>query len=157
MANKLNKKIKIVVGYPPLESKKGVALLSQNRQFQYFNTPTYIYPMVPAYAASLLKENGYEVRWMDGIAERKTYKEWIRDLKKFNPDYLMVETKSPIVKTHWKYIADLKKRLPKMKTIWVGDHVSYVPYEIFENSPVDYAIKRSEEHTSELQSQSNLV
>ena len=136
-----NKRIKIVVGYPPIESKKGVALLSQNRQFQYFNAPTYIYPMVPAYAATLLKENGYDVRWVDGIAERKTYKEWMRDLKKFNPDYLMVETKSPIVKTHWKYIADLKKRLPKMKTIWVGDHVSYVPYEIFENSPVDYAIK----------------
>ena len=136
-----NKRIKIVVGYPPIESKKGVALLSQNRQFQYFNAPTYIYPMVPAYAASLLKKNGYDVKWMDGIAEKKTYREWLKDLKRFNPDYLMVETKSPIVKTHWKYIADLKKKLPKMKTIWVGDHVSYVPLEIFENSPVDYAIK----------------
>jgi radical SAM superfamily enzyme YgiQ (UPF0313 family) len=134
-------KIKIVVGYPPIESKKGVALLSQNRQFQYFNAPTYIYPMVPAYAASNLQEGGYEVAWMDGIAERKTYKEWIADLKAFNPDYLLVETKSPIVKYHWKMIKDIKKRFPKLKLIWVGDHVSYVPYELFENSPVDYAIK----------------
>ncbi len=136
-----NRKIKIVVGYPPIESKKGVPLLSQNRQFQYFNAPTYIYPMVPAYAASNLKEHGYDVAWMDGIAERKTYKEWLAELKKFNPDYLMVETKSPIVKKHWKMIGELKKKFPNMKLIWVGDHISYVPHEIFENSPLDYAIK----------------
>lgn len=131
----------IVVGYPPIQSKKGVALLSQNRQFQYFNYKTYIYPMVPSYAASNLKENGYKVYWMDGIAEEKTYEEWIRELMEKKPDYLMVETKSPIVKFHWKIINDIKKRLPELKLIWVGDHISYIPLEIFENSKVDYAIK----------------
>ncbi|OGK17785.1 hypothetical protein A2866_05475 [Candidatus Roizmanbacteria bacterium RIFCSPHIGHO2_01_FULL_39_8] len=134
------KKIKIAVGYPPIESKKGVALLSQNRQFQYFNARTFIYPMVPAYAASNLQSKGYKVYWMDGIAERKKYEQWMGELKKVNPDYLMVETKSPIVKTHWKQINDLKKRFPKIKLIWVGDHVTYLPLELFENSKVDYAI-----------------
>ncbi len=133
-------KTTIVVGYPPIESKKGVALLSQNRQFQYFNAPTYIYPMVPAYAATNLQKHGYKVHWMDGIAEKKTYEQWVRELKKTKADYLMVETKSPVVKTHWKQINDLKKKLPKLKLIWVGDHVSYLPLEIFENSKVDYAI-----------------
>ncbi len=135
------KPVKIVVGYPPIESKKGVPLLSQNRQFQYFNAPTYIYPMVPAYAASLLQEHGYTVYWMDGIAEKQTYKQWVSKLKRIKPNYLLVETKSPIVKAHWNIIKDLKKQLPKMKLVWVGDHISYLPYEIFENSPVDYAIK----------------
>ena len=135
-----SKKIKVVVGYPPIESKKGVALLSQNRQFQYFNAPTYIYPMVPAYAASNLQKHGYQAYWMDGIAEKKTYQQWVDDLKSVSPDYLLVETKSPIVKTHWKQINDLKKQLPNLKLIWVGDHISYLPIEIFENSKVDYAI-----------------
>ena len=134
------KDIVVVVGYPPIESKKGVALLSQNRQFQYFNAPTYIYPMVPAYAASNLQDKGYKVYWMDGISERKTYEAWFDELSATAPDYLMVETKSPIVKTHWKQIADLKKRLPHLKLIWVGDHISYLPLELFENSPIDYAI-----------------
>jgi radical SAM superfamily enzyme YgiQ (UPF0313 family) len=132
--------IRIVVGYPPIESKKGVALLSQNRQFQYFNAATYIYPMVPAYAASNLQHHGFKVFWMDGIAERKKYEEWMKELEKKKPDYLLVETKSPVVKTHWKQINDLKKRFPKLKLIWVGDHISYLPHEIFENSKVDYAI-----------------
>lgn len=134
------KKVKVAIGYPPIESKKGVPMLSQNRQFQYFTIATFIYPMVPAYAASNLQKHGYKVYWMDGIAERKTYKQWVKELKKVNPDYLMVETKSPIVKTHWKQINDLKKRFPKIKLIWVGDHVTYLPLELFENSKVDYAI-----------------
>ncbi len=133
-------KIKVVVGYPPIESKKGTPLLSQNRQFQFFNAPTYIYPMVPAYAASNLQDKGYEAYWMDGISEHKPYEQWMKDLEVINPDYLMVETKSPIVKTHWKQINDLKKRFPHLKLIWVGDHVSYLPLEIFENSKLDYAI-----------------
>ena len=45
--------MKVMIGYPPIPSPKGVPLLSQNRQFQWFNRPTYVYPMVPAFAASL--------------------------------------------------------------------------------------------------------
>jgi len=132
--------VRIAVGYPPLENKKGVALLSQNRQFQYFNAATFIYPMVPAYAASNLQHHGYKVFWMDGIAEKKKYNDWIEELRKNKVDYLMVETKSPIVKTHWKQINDIKEKIPSIKLIWVGDHVSYLPTELFENSNIDYAI-----------------
>ena len=45
--------MRIVVGYIPIESDLGVPLLSQNRQFQWFSKPTYVYPMVPASAATL--------------------------------------------------------------------------------------------------------
>ena len=94
----MKKILKAVIGYPPIEQDKGTPLLSQNRQFQYFNAPTYIYPMVPAYAASLAKQNGFEVIWMDGIAERKKYSDWIDELLRHDPDLLMVETKSPVMK-----------------------------------------------------------
>ena len=132
--------VTIVVGYPPIETDKGVPLLSQNRQFQYFNTPTYIYPMVPAYAASNLQDKGYKVYWMDGIAEQQTYQQWFDALSATNPDYLMVETKSPVVKAHWKLIDQLKETLPNTKLIWVGDHVTFMPMETMENSQVDYII-----------------
>ena len=58
-AQPATRNLKISISYPPLESDKGIPLLSQNRQFQWFSEPTYIYPMVPAYAATLLKENGF--------------------------------------------------------------------------------------------------
>ena len=70
--------MKISLSYPPIQTAKGVPLLSQNRQFQYFNEPTYIYPVIPAYAASLLAPRGYDVTWDDGIAECMTFEEYLK-------------------------------------------------------------------------------
>lgn len=131
----------IAVGYPPIKSDKGVPLLSQNRQFQYFNAPTYIYPMVPAYAASCLKKEGYQVYWMDGISEGKEYEEWVNELRETGSRYLLLETKAPVIKTHWKQIKDLKEKLPHLKVILVGDHITFMPVESFENSEVDYVLR----------------
>lgn len=144
MPKKMNKNnnnhFKIAVGYPPIITGKGVPLLSQNRQFQFFNAKTYIYPMVPAYAISLAQERGYEVAWLDGIAEEWSYEEWLQKLAEEKPDLLMMETKSPVVKRHWKIIKDLKEKFPKMKLALVGDHVTFRPKESMENCPVDYII-----------------
>jgi len=135
-----DRQIRLAVGYPPLPSDKGVALLSQNRQFQYFNAKTYIYPMVPAYAASNAQKHGYKVKWVDGIAQEQTFKQWLSDLKKWKPDVLMVETKSPIVKKHWQITKIIKKELPKTLLVWVGDHVTFAPEETLDNSKIDYLI-----------------
>jgi len=131
---------KVVVGYPPIETNKGVPLLSQNRQFQFFNAKTYIYPMVPAYSASMAKSKGYDVYWMDGIAEEKTFNQWLSDLKEIKPNIIMIETKAPVVKAHWEIISVLKKELPEMLTVLVGDHVTFNPKETMENSQVDFII-----------------
>ena len=134
------KKLKIAIGYPPIVTDKGVPLLSQNRQFQYFNAKTYIYPMVPAYAASLAQERGHDVIWLDGIAEEWTYDEWLFNLQEAQADIFMVETKAPVVREHWKIINDLKKMMPNMKIAIVGDHVTWKPEETMANSDVDYIL-----------------
>src|SRR4030043_1381027 len=135
--------MKIAIAYPSLESKKGVPLLSQNRQFQWFKSPTYIYPVVPAYAATLLNKAGYEVCWLDGIAEKWTYKQWLEQLKEAKPDMVVMETKTPVIKKHWKIINQLKKLDTgywKLATVLVGDHVTALPKESFKNSQVDYVL-----------------
>ena len=60
--------MRIAIAYPPLRSGKGVALLTQNRQFQWFSRPTYIFPVVPATAATMLRKAGHDVLFLDGIA-----------------------------------------------------------------------------------------
>ena len=60
--------MKVAIAYPPLPSGNGVPLLTQNRQFQWFSRPTYIFPVVPATAATMLKKAGHEVLFLDGIA-----------------------------------------------------------------------------------------
>jgi len=132
-------KMKVTIAYPPLPGR-GTPLLSQNRQFQYFHEPTYIYPMVPAYAATLLDQVGYDVIWNDGIAEEKSYYQWLGDLKRNSPDLVMIETKTPVVKKHWRIISDVKTVSPETKVALVGDHVTALPRESMENSEVDYIL-----------------
>ena len=110
--------MKISISYPPINSEKGVPLLSQNRQFQYFKSPTYIYPVVPAYAATMLYNAGYDVVWDDGIAEEKTYNQWLTNLSLCSPDVIMIETKTPVVKKHWAIIDDVKKSFLHQKLFW---------------------------------------
>ena len=70
--------MRIVLGYPPLESPWGQPTLGQNRQFRWFGTPSYVYPMVVAMAATVLARHGHEVIWADGVAEEWEYDEWRR-------------------------------------------------------------------------------
>jgi len=132
--------MKVSVAYPPLSSDKGTPLLSQNRQFQWFTNPTYIYPMVPAYAASLMASRGHVVTFDDGIADEMTYEAFKRDLVAKAPDVIAMETKTPVVTRHWKIVADFKAALPGATIVLMGDHVTALPRETMENCPVDYVI-----------------
>ena len=133
--------MRIAICYPPLPSEKGVPLLSQNRQFQWFSRPTYIFPVVPATAATMLKAAGHEVLWLDGIAEELTPDEFDRRLAEFCPDYAVLETKTPVVKRHWKWIDGHRGGgLSSTKYILVGDHVTAMPDETMENCAVDFIL-----------------
>jgi len=129
--------MKIILAYPPIGSERGVPLLSQNRQFQYFREPTFIYPVVPASAATMLREAGHEVLWLDGIAQGWTAQRFLDEVKAFGPDLIAMETKTPVVKRHWRTIDDLKRGDARLLTVLFGDHVTALPQESFERSRVD--------------------
>lgn len=134
--------MKIAICNPPL-SGPGIPLLSQNRQFQWYRSPitSYtIYPVIPAYAATMLKKAGFKVFWLDGVAQRWTYQRWEEQIKKIKPDLIMIETKTPVVKQHWRIIDSVKCQVPTIKCVLVGDHVTALPYESFKESRVDYIL-----------------
>lgn len=132
--------MKVSIAYPPLETEKGVPLLGQNRQFQWFNSATYIYPMVPAYAATLLQAHGHKVFWDDYIAEEKTYQEFIEYYENADFDVVMIETKAPVVKLHWDIVKELKRVAPEKIIVMVGDHITGYPEETMEECPVDFVL-----------------
>ena len=132
--------MKILIGYPPTESEKGTATLGQNRQFQWFNNPCLIFPVVMASAATMLKKNNYQVKWLDCVAENINYEKFLEVLEKEKPDLFVFETKTPVIQQHWKTIDNLKKRFPKMQIAIVGDHVTSFPKESMENSKVDFVL-----------------
>ena len=133
--------MRIAIAYPPFKSDKGVALLTQNRQFQWFSRPTYIFPVVPATAATMLKNLGHEVLFLDGIASELSAEAFDAKLAEFGPDLVVLETKTPVVKRHWKWIESHSSagagRISggatspsgNVKFVLVGDHVTALPDE----------------------------
>ncbi len=132
--------MKIAISYPPIENEKGTPLLGQNRQFQWFNNPTYIYPIVPAYAATMLKEAGFDTVWNDAIAEGWTFDRYREYYKSEVFDLVMIESKTPVIKMHWEIIRELKAISPNTIVVLVGDHVTAYPEESMNSCPVDYVI-----------------
>lgn len=129
--------MKILIGYVPLISEKGVPLLSQNRQFQWFSKPTYVYPMVPASAATLMKSLGHDVQWLDGIAEGLKEAEFERRYLEIGAEIFMLETKTPVVKPTWRLVDRLKEILPSCRIVLCGDHVTALPEESLQNCKAD--------------------
>jgi len=135
--------MKVMITYPPFSEIKGVPLISQNRQYQAFSEKTVIYPVVPAYAATLLKNNGFKVKWLDCIAQDISYARFLEIVKEEKPDLVAMETKTPVIKQQWQIINDLAKlRTPnyELRTILFGDHVTALPQESFEESAVDFVL-----------------
>ena len=136
--------MKIIFSYPPLDTAKGYPTLGQNRQFQYFTEPTLIYPVVPATAATMLRDAGHQVIWNDCVAEGIDRQEYFRLLERERPDLIVFETKTPVVKEHWQLIDEIKVKLSTVNcqplTILLGDHVTALPEESMRNSQVDFVL-----------------
>ena len=131
--------MRVVIAYPPLEGP-GSPMLTQNRQFQWYNVPSFIYPVVPAYAATMLQQAGHDVLWLDGIARRLTFDEFEKELLDFDPHLVALETKTPVVRQHWKMIDHWKEVIPQTRTVLMGDHVTARPLETLRNSKVDFVV-----------------
>lgn len=130
----------VSITYPPLEHGDSIPLLSQNRQFQWFSKPTYIYPMVPAYAATMLKQAGHTIYWDDAISEDKNYSMWLKDIERAFPEIVVIETKTPVYNLHIKIIDQIKSVLPDTLVVLVGDHVTAFPERVFFDSKTDYVL-----------------
>ena len=131
--------MKVMISYPPLEGK-GSPMLTQNRQFQWYHVPSFIYPLVPAMAATLLENDGFDVIWNDCGAEKIGRQDFEHLLNTEKPDIIAFETKTPVVRQHWKLIDQIKRNDPSCHVILMGDHVTALPRESMLNCTVDYII-----------------
>jgi len=129
----------VSIAYPPLRGP-GSPMLTQNRQFQWYHAPSYIYPMVSASAATLLDRYGFDVAWNDGITAEQTWDEFADAIFAHQPDLIAFETKTPVVRQHWQIAERVKKIAPGCRTVLMGDHVTARPLESIRQSSIDYVI-----------------
>src|SRR3989344_9385755 len=108
--------MKTFIGYPPTVTRvKGTPLLSQNRQYQVFHVHTTLFPVVLATGATMLRDKGHDVTWVDCIAEKLSIEDFDRLVNEKKPEILFFETKAPVVKIHWDTINRLKEKFPDLK------------------------------------------
>lgn len=148
--------MRVAISYPPIVNKLGQkAMVSQNRNVQYFKKPTYLLPVIHAQAASWLKEIGVEVLWDDGNAQLKNYDKWLNDIVRNEPDVIVFESTTPVMKFYWNTINKVKELLPNILIIMTGFHSMRQPEEtlnmsncdlVLTSNNVDFALKRFIEH-----------
>lgn len=134
--------MKISISYPPIVNVLGQkAMVSQNRNVQFFKKPTYLLPVIHAQAASKLKELGYSVKWDDGNAQLKSYHTWFKDLISYKPDLIVFESTTPVMKFMWKVVNEIKDELPSSIIIMTGYHSMKKPEETLTKSLTDIVLK----------------
>lgn len=133
--------MKVSISYPPIINDLGQkAMVSQNRNVQFFKEPTYLMPIVHTQASTWLKQQGHEVYWDDGNAQLKTYEQWFSDLVAWQPSVVVVESTTPTMKFYWSMIAKLKQVLPDSIIIMTGYHSMRRPEETLDKSPTDIVL-----------------
>ncbi len=134
--------MKIAISYPPIINELGqTAMVSQNRNVQFFSKPTYLLPVIQAQAATWLDQLGYDVYWDDGNAQKKEYERWLSDLVKWKPDIIVFESTTPVMKFYWKTIDRLRKSLPNAIIVMTGFHSMRQPEETLTNSSADVVLR----------------
>jgi radical SAM superfamily enzyme YgiQ (UPF0313 family) len=136
--------MRIAISYPPIINQHGQkAMVSQNRNVQFFKKPTYLLPVTYAQAATWLRNEGHDILWDDGNAQLKTYSQWLEDIVNWAPDMIVLESTTPVMKFYWKTIDQLKARLPKAILVMTGYHSMRKPEETMQNSSVDIVLRSS--------------
>ncbi len=133
--------MKTIFAIPPIPSIKGQAQASQNRQYQYFKDPTYIYPIIPAtFISMLINEPNQEVLWVDCIAENLSEVEFGKIILSMQPDFIVLEANTMVFKRYCEVINGIKANLPNIKIIFCGEHPTACPDEAKEKSKADFIL-----------------
>lgn len=117
------------------------AMVSQNRNVQFFKKPTYLLPVVHGQAATWLRDLGCEILWDDGNSQLKTFDQWYRDLLDWNPDVVVFEGTTPVMKFYWRLIDKLKSDRPRCVVVMTGYHSMRKPEETLRRSAADVVLR----------------
>jgi radical SAM superfamily enzyme YgiQ (UPF0313 family) len=134
--------MRVAISYPPIVNEHGQkAMVSQNRNVQFFQKPTYLLPVIHGQAATSVRDMGHEVLWDDGNAQLKTYEMWLNDLVSWKPDLVVFESTTPVMKFYWQTAKELKALLPKTVVVMTGYHSMRKPEETLQESPIDIVLR----------------
>ena len=129
---------------PPYKFK----ISRDSRWPEYTKSGTLYYPYWLAYAAGLMmQESEHKVLLLDAIAKGWSFEETLKEIERFKPDLIVMETTTPTFSSDSYFAEKVKERI-ECKICFVGTHVSALPEESLRNGKaIDFVARREYDYT----------
>jgi len=104
-------------------------------------------PLGLAWIAAVLEQHGHKVKIIDTPTLRVTLKEFITEVKSWNPDLIGISLQTPTAPKGYRAILQLRRELPDVPIVVGGTHPTYM-YEEALNNGADIVVRREGEYTA---------
>ncbi|UCD20855.1 MAG: radical SAM protein [archaeon] len=105
---------------------------------------TLYYPYFLAYTTGILDELDFDTKLLDAVVNNLSHEETIKEVKKFNPDLIVIETSTPSIKNDISIAKKIKRALPKSHVNLLGVHATALPAETLKEAGIVDSICRGE-------------
>lgn len=138
--------MKVLILNPPDEN--GIGFVREGRCEQRLSSYQYVLlPVSLTSIAAVLKQKNIKVKIIDAIAENINWGKLKAKIKKFNPEFIILNVSTVTFKSDMKIAQRIKKIIPQVHLSSIGVHVTVLPEETLSNS-VDSVIRREPEITA---------
>ncbi|WP_284450567.1 B12-binding domain-containing radical SAM protein [Methylophaga thalassica] len=99
------------------------------------------FPVWLATGAAYAKREGFETVIRDSLSMGETFDSFYQFIKESRPDFIVIESSTPTVKTDLKIVSRIKTLLPDVKVAFTGLHTEFEDETFLEQNPViDFTI-----------------
>ena len=103
-------------------------------------------PLGLAYIAAVLERAGHEVKIVDSPTRRLTMKEWIAEVKEFDPDVVGISMMTPLAPKGYAAAKVVREELPDAVLVAGGSHPTYM-YDEALDAGFDFVVRGEGEYT----------
>ncbi|MBN1591924.1 MAG: radical SAM protein [Candidatus Coatesbacteria bacterium] len=142
--------MKVFLGNSPWRKKGfyGVRAGSRWPHFERDDTDYMPFPFFLAYSAAVLEREGHEVKLVDGIAEGISNDEFLKRVKEFSPELVILEISTISIDVDLACAKSVRELCPDAKIAFCGVHTEMFDPAFLENHDcVDFAMKGEYEYT----------
>jgi len=109
---------------------------------------TLYYPYWLAYCAGVCKQKDIDIKLIDCIAKKLNNKQTIKQIKEFEPNYIISEITTSTCYEDYNFISILKSEFPKIKIIIGGTHATALPEQVLTECPqIDIIVRQEYDFT----------
>lgn len=99
------------------------------------------FPVWLATAAAFTKREGFDTVIRDSLSMGETYESFYDFVKECNPDFVVLESSTPTVRSDLEIAARIRALVPNVKILFTGLHVEFEQEDFLEKNPViDFTI-----------------